>query len=80
MIIPTDEFVDPDEITVWIEPLDGTEEYTEDLRQYVTTMICIVKGTEPIAAVIHKPFENSTAWAWVGHGSNLPDESFMVMF
>lgn len=74
-IITDDEFVNADEITVWIDPLDATQEYTEDLRQYVTTMVCIVRGTQPIAAVIHKPFEKSSAWAWVGHGTNLIDES-----
>lgn len=74
-IITDDEFVNADEITVWIDPLDATQEYTEDLRQYATTMVCIVRGNQPIAAVIHKPFEKSSAWAWVGHGTNLVDES-----
>ena len=77
-IITDDEFVNADEITVWIDPLDATQEYTENLRQYVTTMVCIVRGTEPIAAVIHKPFEKASAWAWVGHGTNLVDESAKV--
>ena len=69
-----------DEITIWIDPLDATQEYTEDLREYVTTMVCIVRGDEPIAAVIHKPFSHENAWAWVGHGSNLKDDSAKVLF
>ena len=68
----SDEYVDPDEITVWVQPLSGTQEYTEDLRQYVTTMICIAKvhwytkTNEPVAAVIHKPFRkiNSAGVGW----------------
>lgn len=74
-ILTSDEYLNPDRITVWIDPLDATQEYTEDLRQYVTTMVCIVYDDKPIAGIIHKPFEKSTSWAWVGHGGNLVDNS-----
>ena len=76
-IITEDKMYNADDITIWIDPLDATQEYTESLTQYVTTMVCIVKGDEPIAAVIHKPFEQSIAWAWTGNGGvgNLENNS-----
>lgn len=68
-----DEEVPLSEITVWIDPLDATQEYTEgktdrSLLKYVTVMVCIVVKDNPVAGVIHQAFEDKTYWAWVNHG------------
>ncbi|XP_063979204.1 putative inositol monophosphatase 3 [Diachasmimorpha longicaudata] len=69
--------VDPEHVTVWIDPLDATKEYTESLLEYVTTMVCIAVRGVPVIGIIHKPFmPKQTYWAWTFHGSSKNLQNF----
>ncbi|KAM4522368.1 3'(2'),5'-bisphosphate nucleotidase 1 isoform 2-T2 [Odontesthes bonariensis] len=68
-----------EELVVWVDPLDGTKEYTEGLLDNVTVLIGIAYGGRPIAGVINQPFYNyqlgagaalgRTMWGIVGLGA-----------
>lgn len=56
--------IELDRLTVWVDPLDATQEYTENLNKYVTVMVGIAVDGRAVGGVIHKPFSNETIWSW----------------
>ena len=73
-----DPLVPMEDVLVWIDPLDATQEYTEGgenpkLLEYVTVMMCVCVQGEPVAGIIHQAFEGDTGngvtyWGWKDHG------------
>ncbi|XP_038667921.1 3'(2'),5'-bisphosphate nucleotidase 1 isoform X2 [Scyliorhinus canicula] len=52
-----------EEIVVWVDPLDGTKEYTEGLLDHVTVLIGFSYAGKAIAGVINQPYYNYQAGA-----------------
>ncbi|KAJ9582848.1 hypothetical protein L9F63_022807 [Diploptera punctata] len=50
--------IQDDDIVVWVDPLDGTSEYTQGLLDHVTVLIGIAVGDRAVGGVIHQPYYN----------------------
>ncbi|CAE7937360.1 BPNT1 [Symbiodinium necroappetens] len=65
-----------EDLTVWVDPLDGTKEFARGKLESVTVLIGISFKHVPVAGVIHQPFRQSlsgdmqscTTWGIVGAG------------
>lgn len=71
----------PDDIVVWVDPLDGTSEYTQGFLEHVTVLIGIAFNGQPIGGVIHQPYFDAgngslgrTLWGarGIGTGGGIP--------
>lgn len=65
------------DIVVWVDPVDGTKEYTQGFLDHVTVLIGVAVNGESIGGVIHQPYYNykvpeatmgRTMWGVVGLG------------
>ncbi|UJR34923.1 hypothetical protein I4U23_027701 [Adineta vaga] len=53
-------------VAVWIDPLDATKEFTEDLTQYIMVMLCVTIEKQPTIGILYSPFTDKITWGWVG--------------
>lgn len=67
--------VDDEDFTIWVDPLDGTSEYTQGFVEHVTVLIGIAIKHQAIGGIIHQPFyktkegtEGRTIWGLRGLG------------
>jgi 3'(2'), 5'-bisphosphate nucleotidase len=68
-----------EDICVWVDPLDGTAEYTQGLLDHVTVLIGVSVHGKSVAGVIYQPFYNyqagptaqlgRTIWGIIGLGA-----------
>lgn len=70
------EDIDPKDVCIWVDPLDGTSEYTQGLVEHVTVLVGVAVGKKAIGGVIHQPYYKNdtdnvlgrTLWGLVGVG------------
>lgn len=56
------------DIVIWVDPLDGTREFTQGILDAVTCLIGICYRNRPLAGVVNRPFSNETVSGVVGVG------------
>lgn len=44
------------DVVVWVDPLDGTSEYTQGLLEHVTVLVGIAVGGTAVGGIIHQPY------------------------
>ncbi|XP_073814056.1 3'(2'),5'-bisphosphate nucleotidase 1 [Musca autumnalis] len=83
--------VNDDDFVVWVDPLDGTSEYTQGFLDHVTVLIGIAVKNSAVGGIIHQPyFKNPggelgrTIWGLQGLGTggfervSPPKDKFIV--
>ncbi|KAK8763551.1 hypothetical protein V5799_033840 [Amblyomma americanum] len=72
--------VKEEDLVVWVDPLDGTKEYTQGFLDHVTILVGIAVQGKAVGGVIHQPYYNyqvekdvykqgRTMWGIVGVGA-----------
>lgn len=68
-----------EDVVIWVDPLDGTAEYTQGLLDHVTVLIGVAVHGKAVGGIIHQPYYNyklqqdytklgRTMWGIVGVG------------
>lgn len=64
------------DLVIWVDPLDGTSEYTKGFLEHVTVLIGVSINEEAVGGVLHQPYykvsENQlgrTIWGLKGLGT-----------
>lgn len=65
------------DLVIWVDPLDGTSEYTQGILEPVTVLIGLSIQNKAVGGVIHQPYYKKndsefgrTIWGLKGLGSN----------
>lgn len=61
-------YIPNEELAVYVDPLDATLEYSQNLTEYVTVSACVTRCGVPIAGIIYQPFSQRIYWARPGSG------------
>ncbi|KAI9584846.1 3'(2'),5'-bisphosphate nucleotidase 1 [Glossina fuscipes] len=83
--------VKEEDMVIWVDPLDGTSEYTHGLLEHVTVLVGIAIKDSAVGGIIHQPFYKQTngelgrtVWGLKGLGaggfksSSPPNDKFIV--
>ncbi|XP_060826745.1 3'(2'),5'-bisphosphate nucleotidase 1 [Bombus pascuorum] len=54
------EDIDPKDVCIWVDPLDGTSEYAQGLVEHVTVLVGVAVGHRAVGGIIHQPYYKNT--------------------
>ncbi|GAB0098055.1 3'(2'),5'-bisphosphate nucleotidase 1 [Sergentomyia squamirostris] len=83
--------ISEEDMVIWVDPLDGTSEYTQGFLEHVTVLIGVSVNERAVGGVIHQPYFKTdsgklgrTIWGVRGMGigginpATLPTDKFVV--